>query len=107
MRRATIAVVEMLTPMPNAKTIVIIDSVKPTVAIASAPSRVTQKTLTMAKSDSINISSTMGVASSSTDLPMEPSVKSCFVPRMASSTEDQNPERGCDIAVAAIRTPLD
>ena len=75
-RRATIAVVDMLTPMATEKTRVSIDSVRPTVATAFAPSRVTQNTLTIANSDSINISSTIGVASSRTARLIDPSVKS-------------------------------
>lgn len=74
--RATIAVVDILTPIATEKTSVNIDSVSPTVAIASEPSRVTQKTLTIANSDSINISSTIGVASKNTARLIDPSVKS-------------------------------
>ena len=66
-RRATIAVVDMPSPMPTANTSVSTDSVKPTVAIASEPRRLTQKTSTTANSDSSTISSTMGMASSRID----------------------------------------
>jgi hypothetical protein len=58
------AVVDMPSPMPTAKTRVRTDSVSPTVAMAFAPSRLTQKTSTTAKRDSSTISSTMGMASS-------------------------------------------
>jgi hypothetical protein len=57
------AVVDMPRPRPTAKTRVSTDSVRPTVAIAFAPSRLTQKTSTTAKSDSSTISSTIGMAS--------------------------------------------
>ena len=42
--------------------------------MASGPRRETQKTSTTAKIDSIAISSTMGIASSTIDRPMEPEV---------------------------------
>ncbi len=61
-RRATIAVVERLNPSPTANTRLNSDSVRPTVATASAPSRPTQKTSTTANSDSSTISSTIGMA---------------------------------------------
>ena len=64
MRRATIAVVERLNPSPTAKTRLSSDSVRPTVATASAPSRPTQNTSTTANSDSSTISRTIGIASS-------------------------------------------
>jgi len=70
------AVVDRLTPKATENTRVIIDSVRPTVAMALAPSRVTQNTSTMANSDSMNISRTMGVASRKMARLMEPSVKS-------------------------------
>ena len=63
MRRATMAVVDIETPRPMAKTSASIDSVMPTVATAFAPRRPTQKTSTTANSDSSTISSTMGMAS--------------------------------------------
>ena len=63
MRRATMAVVDMATPMPIAITSASIDSVMPTVATAFAPSRPTQNTSTTANSDSSTISSTIGMAS--------------------------------------------
>ena len=63
MRRATIAVVDSETPSPIANTSASIDSVRPTVATASAPSRPTQNTSTTANRDSSTISSTMGMAS--------------------------------------------
>ena len=62
MRRATMAVVDRLNPIATAKTRLNIDSVRPTVATALAPSRPTQKTSTTANRDSKTISSTMGTA---------------------------------------------
>ena len=50
------------------------DSVMATVATASAPRRDTKKMSTTAKSDSIDISSTIGIASNSTARPTGPSV---------------------------------
>ena len=50
------------------------DSVIPTVATASAPSRDTQKTSTTANTDSSTISSTIGTASRMTARPIGPSV---------------------------------
>ena len=64
MRRATIAVVDRLSPMPTANTRLSIDSVSPTVATALAPSLPTQKTSTTANNDSSTISNTMGTARS-------------------------------------------
>src|SRR5215471_751157 len=66
-----------------------IDSVSPTVATASAPSRETQNTSTRANTDSSTISSTIGTASRRMARPIGPSVKSCRVPRKASQTEGQ------------------
>ena len=63
MRRATIAVVDKLSPRPTANTRLSSDSVSPTVATAFAPRCATQKTSTTANSDSSTISSTMGTAS--------------------------------------------
>ena len=74
MRRATIAVVDMPSPMPTAKTSVSTDSVSPTVAIAFEPSRLTQNTSTTANRDSSTISSTIGIASSRIDRFSEPAV---------------------------------
>src|SRR5471032_176028 len=64
--------------------IVISDSVMPTVATASAPRRPTKKTSATANTDSISISSTIGMASSITARPMEISVKLAVDPRTAS-----------------------
>ena len=61
-RLATIAVVDSETPSPIANTRASIDSVRPTVATASAPSRPTQNTSTTANRDSSTISKTMGTA---------------------------------------------
>ncbi len=58
------AVVDRLKPMATENTRVNNDSVSPTVAVAFAPSRPTQKMSTTAKSDSSTISKTMGTASS-------------------------------------------
>src|SRR5262249_9981599 len=87
MRRATVAVVAMLRPSATANTSVRSDSVTPTVAVAvlaSAPRCETQKTLMMPNSDSIAISSIIGTASMKIARPIEPSVKSCREPRIAS-----------------------
>ena len=62
MRRATMAVVDRLSPMPTANTRLSMDSVNPTVATALAPRRPTQSTSTTANSDSSTISRTMGTA---------------------------------------------
>jgi len=51
-----------------------IDSVIPTVATESAPSFETQKMSAIAKMDSMIISATIGIASSTTARPIEPSV---------------------------------
>jgi hypothetical protein len=63
MRRATIAAVDKLSPIPTANTRLSIDSVSPTVATALAPSLPTQNTSTTANSDSSTISKTIGTAS--------------------------------------------
>ena len=54
--------------------IAIIDSVIATVATASAPSLETKKTSTTAKTDSMNISITIGTARRMMERPIEPSV---------------------------------
>ena len=51
-----------------------IDSVIPTVATESAPSFDTQKMSAIAKTDSMTISATMGIASRMTARPIGPSV---------------------------------
>src|SRR6266508_4767015 len=61
-----------------------IDSVIPTVATESAPSFDTQKMSAIAKTDSMTISATMGIARRMTARPIEPSVKSWCEPRTAS-----------------------
>src|SRR5262245_11714081 len=63
---------------------VIIASVSPTVATASAPSRPTKKTSTTANTDSSASSRTIGTASSRIARPIGPSVYSPCVPRSAS-----------------------
>jgi hypothetical protein len=73
----------MLRPSATVKTMVSIDSVRPTAATASAPRLATQKTLTTPKSDSINISSTIGTASRKMARPSGPCVKSCSEPKTA------------------------
>jgi hypothetical protein len=79
---------------------VIIDSVMPTVATASAPRCATKKTSATAKTDSMAISTTMGIARSRMARPRSPSVKSCRLPRSASLTEAQNPGAAGANAVA-------
>ena len=74
MRRATTAATPIESPIAAVYTRVMIDSVRPTVATASGPSRETQKTSTTAKIDSIPISSTMGMASSTIPRPSDPAV---------------------------------
>ncbi len=78
--RDTSAVVAILNPTAIAYTIVMSDSVIPTVATASGPSFDTKKMSTTAKIDSISISSTMGTESKRIALPSLPVVKSCSVP---------------------------
>ena len=74
MRRATVAIAPMLKPIASAYRIVNIDSVRPTVATASAPSLLTKTTSHTANSDSISVSSTIGIASSSSERPTGPVV---------------------------------
>ena len=63
------------------------DSVSPTEATASGPSRETQKMSATAKTLSSTTSSTIGIASSSTARPTGPMVKSwCTSPRIDSRT---------------------
>src|SRR5258707_14185314 len=71
-----------------------IDSVRPTVATAFDPSLDTQKMSTTAKSDSIDISSTIGIAKRITARPTDTFVKSSCEPRMASRTVAQKPGTG-------------
>ena len=75
----------MLNPIATAYTRVRRASVTPTVATASGPSRDTKSMSTMAKTDSITISNTMGMESNRMARPKPPSVKSCSVPRTAST----------------------
>ena len=88
-RRATIAVIDIENPIATQTASIKIDSANPTVAMASAPRWATQNTSTMAKSDSITISRTIGIASSTMARPRLPSVKSCCDPRIASRIADQ------------------
>jgi len=73
-RRATIAVAPIPRPIATAYIKVNIDSVRPTVATASAPRCATQKISTTAKMLSINISSTIGIARRMIERPMGPVV---------------------------------
>ena len=68
-----------------------IDSVSTTVAMAAAPSFDTQKMSASANSDSINISATIGIASSRTARRTGSVVKSCRVPASASRTRPRRP----------------
>ncbi len=90
----TMAVVAILKPIPMAYTNVINDSVRPTVATASAPSLETKKMSTTAKMASIIISSTMGMDKRKMPRPRCPSVKSCSVPLIASFMSRRRPLRG-------------
>ena len=64
----------MLNPTAMVYTTTIMDSVRPTVAMAAAPRRDTQKTSTTAKMLSIAISSTIGTASRKMAREMDPCV---------------------------------
>src|SRR5258708_1895157 len=101
MRRATMAVVERLRPKPIAMTRLRSDSVRPTVAMASAPRRPTQKTSTTAKRDSRTISMTMGMARRRIARLRLPVVKSWCEPRRASRTELQRAGGGAVTAVCS------
>jgi hypothetical protein len=68
-----------------------IDSVRTTVAVAAAPSFDTQKMSASENSDSINISATIGIASSRTARRTGSAVKSCRVPASASRTRFPRP----------------
>ena len=73
-RRATIAVTPMERPIAMVYTIVIRDSVSATVACAYGPSRPTKNMSTTTKMLSIDISSTIGMASATTARLIEPVV---------------------------------
>lgn len=73
-RLDTVAVAPMHSAIATEYTTASIDSVRPTVATASAPSFATKKTSTTTNSDSMLISSTIGTASRSTAGPTGPSV---------------------------------
>ncbi len=94
MRRATIAVVAMPVPMATAKRIVIMASVRPIVATASVPRRETKKASVRAKTDSITISRTMGMASRTMARPIGPEVNSSSLPVRANLTVAQAPSSG-------------
>src|SRR6267154_5028868 len=100
-RRATMAVVERLRPKPIAITRLRSDSVRPTVAMESAPRRPTQKTSTTAKRDSSTISMTMGMASRRIARLRLPVVKSWCEPRRASRTELQRAGGGAVTVVCS------
>ena len=74
MRRATIAVTPIESPIAAVYATVNIDSVSPTVATASGLTCATQKMSTTANTDSITISSTIGTASRMIARPMGPEV---------------------------------
>src|SRR5262245_33786995 len=90
MRRATIAVVPIHNPIAAAKINVRSPSVTPTAATASGPKLATQKTSTMLKSDSIDISRIVGTDSKTIARLKLPCVKSCWVPRTASRRSARN-----------------
>jgi hypothetical protein len=77
-------------PAASAYITVIHDSVIPTVAIASGPSRPTKNTSATTKMDSMSISRTIGTASNTTARESGASVKSCRDPRTASLTVDHS-----------------
>src|ERR1700692_2670493 len=104
MRRATIAVVDKLSPMPTAKTRLNMDSVRPTVATAFAPRRPTQKTSTTANKDSSTISSTMGTARRKMAQLRLAVVKSWCEPRMASTSDVQ---RVCGFSAIWVVASID
>src|SRR5262245_50604623 len=90
MRRATIAVVPIHNPIAAAKINVRSPSVTPTAATASGPKLATQKTSTMLKSDSMDISRIVGTDSNTIARLKLPWVKSCWVPRTASRRSARN-----------------
>jgi hypothetical protein len=73
-RRATVAVAAMASPIDSANNIGITPSTRPMVAIAVSPRRLTQKPLTTANTDSSASSRTIGTASSSKERPTGPLV---------------------------------
>ena len=73
-RRATSAVTAMLSPTATAYSKVSTASVSPTAATALGPRPATKKISTTANTDSIAISSIIGIASSRTARPMLPLV---------------------------------
>ena len=84
------AVAPIARPNANAYINANTDSVRPTIATASAPSLATKKISTIAKVLSINISRIIGTASKKIASPIGPLVKSRFEPRTASRSIDQN-----------------
>jgi len=84
MRRATYAVVAMLSPSEIPNTTTSSDSVKATVASESTPSRATKNISTTPNSDSISISRIIGIASTTIERRRLPSVKSRPDPASAS-----------------------
>src|SRR5579864_4903030 len=87
--------------MPTANTMLSIDSVKPTVATALAPSLPTHATSTTANKDSSTISNTIGTASNKMARFKLPPVKSWCEPLTASTSEDHR-ERCGSTAVANV-----
>src|SRR6185369_429026 len=75
--------------------IIIIDSVRPTVATARAPRCATQYTSTIAKTDSMTISKIIGIANISSARPSGASVKSVSTPRTASASVRRMRVLGC------------
>jgi hypothetical protein len=90
MRRATIAVTDIPSPIAMAYMISRTVSVIPTAASASAPRRATKNASTTANRDSPAISSIIGMARRNTARFRLPVVKSCSVPWIASRIEVQN-----------------
>src|SRR5678816_4935560 len=80
------------------------DSVTPTVATACAPRCPTKKMSTTAKTDSISISRTIGMARSTMARLTGASVKSCCDPWMASLTvvQSDRADDGVDSAVVTV-----
>ena len=82
-------------------------SVRPTAAMASAPSFDTQKMSAIANTDSITISSTMGMASRKTARPSGSAVRSWRDPRSASRTMGQKRAASARVpAVPAVPVPV-
>ena len=74
MRRATVAVAPMLSPMASVYSTIMSASVRPIVATAAAPSRPTKYTSATAKRLSMSISTTIGTARRRIARPIGPCV---------------------------------